>query len=43
MLMIKIKLYDQHGMVTIKLSKGKRYTICKENIKTWDKVEVTEV
>jgi hypothetical protein len=40
--MIKIKLFDKKGSVDIKLPKGKKYTITKDNFKTWEKIEVSE-
>jgi len=40
--MIKIKLIKGKKETEIKLVGGK-YTITKENIETWDKVEVSEV
>lgn len=41
--MINITLHDGKGKLEIKLSKGKKFTINKDNFKTWKKAEVMEV
>lgn len=40
--MVKITLYDKTGNQEIKLSKGKKFTLNKDNFKGWEKVEITE-
>lgn len=41
--MIQIKLYDKKGNLKVKLSKGKKYTITKDNFSTWEKIEIMEI
>ena len=41
--MIKIKMSKKgQGNLVLKLSNGKKFTITKDNIETWDRVEVME-
>ena len=42
--MIQIKMIGRDkGELSLKLAKGKKWTITEDNMKTWDKVEVMEV
>lgn len=41
--MILIKLYDKNGCIEIRLPKGKRYTLTKDNFSTWEKAEIEDI
>lgn len=41
--MIHIRFKNKKGKLEVKLSKGKKFTIDKDNFKTWEKAEISEV
>jgi len=41
--MIKLKFTDNSGDIEVIVSKNKKFTLTKEHMETWEKVEITEV
>ena len=41
--MINITLHDRKGKLELKITKGNKFTITKDNFRTWKKAEVSEV